>query len=82
MSTSLDYYDPDTIFIIIHGLNTKLGGAGFAEVLEESKKYKIKKSHFEISSPNYKTIQIHKNLDDYLNKDNEVMEETKELKKE
>jgi len=82
MSTSLDYYDPNTIFVIIHGLNTKLGGTGFAEVLEESKKYKIKKSHFEISSPNYKTIQIHKNLDDYLNRGNEVMEENKELKKE
>lgn len=82
MSTSLDYYDPNTLFVIIHGLNTKLGGAGFAEILEESKKYKIKKSHFEISSPNYKTIQIHKNLNDYLKKDNPVIEEAKELKKE
>ena len=81
MSTSLDYYDPNTILVIIHGLKTKLGGAGFAEVLEENKKYKIKKSHFEISSPNYKTIQIHKNLNDYLNRGNEVIEE-KELKKE
>jgi tetratricopeptide (TPR) repeat protein len=82
MSTSIDYYDPNTVFVIIHGLSTKLGGTGFAEVLEERKKDKIKKSHFEISSPNYKTIQIHKNLDDYLNRGNEVMEENKEIKKE
>ncbi len=66
MSTSIDYYDPDTIFVIIHGLNTKLGARGFAQVLNEDKKYKIKKPFFEISSPNYKIVQIHKNLEDYL----------------
>ena len=66
MSTSIDYYNPDTIFVIIHGLNTKLGARGFAQVLNEDKKYKIKKPFFEISSPNYKIVQIHKNLDDYL----------------
>ena len=52
--------------MIIHGLNTKLGGVQFADVLEEHKKYKVKKSHFEISSENYKIVQIHKNLNDYL----------------
>lgn len=67
MSVSLDYYDPQTYFVIIHGLNTQLGGRGFAEVLKEKKEYKIKDPYFEISSPNYKIIQIHKNLDDYLN---------------
>ena len=69
MSTSIDYYNPEIFFVIIHGLNTKLGGRGFAKVLDESKKYQIKKSFFEISSPNYKIIQIHKNLEDYLNAD-------------
>lgn len=67
MSTSIDYYNPETIFVIVHGLNTKLGARGFGEVLRDSKKYKIKREHFEISSPNYKIIQIHKNLNDYLN---------------
>ena len=69
MSTSIDYYDPETRFVIIHGLNTKLGARGMAQVLEEDKKYKIKKPFFEISSPNYKIVQIHKNLDDYLKDD-------------
>jgi len=69
MTTSIDYYIPDTLFVVIHGLNTRLGGRGFAEVLKENKKYKIKESYFEISSPNYKIIQIHKNLDDYLKLD-------------
>ena len=66
MSASLDYYDPNTHFVIIHGLNTQLGGRGFAEVLREKKEYRIKHPYFEISSPNYKVIQIHKNLEDYL----------------
>ncbi|HAT64730.1 MAG TPA: hypothetical protein DCS66_09030 [Flavobacteriaceae bacterium] len=69
MSISLDYYNPSTYFVIIHGLNTRLGGRGFAEVLKETKKYKIKHPFFEIASANYKIIQIHKNLDSYLNTD-------------
>lgn len=69
MSISLDYYNPSTYFVIIHGLNTRLGGRGFAEVLKENKKYKIKQPFFEIASANYKIIQIHKNLDSYLNTD-------------
>ncbi len=69
MSTSIDYYNPDTLFVIIHGLNSRLGGRGFSEVLKEEKKYKINNSYFEISSPNYTIVQIHKNLEDYLNTD-------------
>ena len=49
------------------GLNTNWVARGFGEVLREHKDYKILKEHFEISTPNYKTIQIHKNLSDYLN---------------
>jgi len=67
MSTSIDYYNPDTLFVIIHGLNSRLGGRGFAEVLKEDKKFKINNAYFEISSPNYTIVQIHKNLEDYLN---------------
>ncbi len=67
MSTSIDYYSPETLFVIVHGLNTKLGARGFGEVLNENKDYRISRNYFEISSSNYKTIQIHKNLDDYLN---------------
>ena len=69
MSASVDYYDPNTLLVLIHGLNTKLGGRGFAEVLEEHKKFKIRKPFFEISSDNYKIVQIHKNLDEYLSGD-------------
>lgn len=66
IQTSIDYYDPNTEFVIVHGLNTKMGARGFGEVLKEKKDFKIKRPFFEISSPNYKIIQIHKNLDSYL----------------
>ncbi len=54
MSTSIDYYIPETNFVIIHGLNTRLGGYRFAQNLKENKNYKIKNSSFEISSSNYR----------------------------
>ena len=66
MVTSIDYYDPETRLVMVHGLNSKLGAEGFGEVLKERKGFKIKRPFFEISTPNYKIIQIHKNLDNYL----------------
>ncbi len=69
MSTSIDYYDPQTKLVIVHGLRTKMGARGFGEVLKERKESKIKHPFFEIATPNYKIIQIHKNLEDYLKND-------------
>jgi len=66
LSTSIDYYDPQTLLVVVHKLNTRLGARGFGENLKDAKAYKIKKPFFEISTPNYKTIQIHKNLNEYL----------------
>ncbi len=68
MVTSTDYYNPTTHFVIIHGFNTNDGARGFGEVLKENKEYKVKRPFFEISTPNYKIIQIHKNLDEYFNR--------------
>lgn len=67
MKVSYDYYDPVTRFVIVHGLNSKLGARGFAEQLKKDRKYRITRPYFEISSPNYKIVQLHKNLEDYLN---------------
>ncbi len=69
MSTSIDYYSTDKQLVIVHGLNTKMGAKGFGEVLKEAKEYKIKQPFFEISSENYKIVQIHKNLNEYIQKD-------------
>ncbi|MEM6514901.1 MAG: hypothetical protein AAF688_01870, partial [Bacteroidota bacterium] len=65
LSTSVDVYTEDITFVVVHGLNSVQGAAGFAEILEE-KKLKIKRDFYSISSPNYEIIQRHKNLDQYL----------------
>lgn len=66
LKVSLDYYDPKDELVIIHGMRSKLGARGFGDMLKENKEYKVKKEFFKISSPNYKTVQMHKNLEDYL----------------
>jgi hypothetical protein len=68
-NASVDYYSSETQLVVVHGLNSKLGTRGFGEILSEHKDYKIKKTFFEIAAENYKIIQIHKNLADYLNKE-------------
>jgi len=75
MITSVDYYDPDLDFVVVHGLRSRLGSQGFGEILYEGSentkadnlKYKITRPYFDISTENYQTLQIHKNLDVYLN---------------
>src|SRR5690606_38394599 len=66
VTSSIDYYDPQTRLVVVHGWKSKGGANGFGEVLKEDKKLKLKRPFFEISTPNYKIIQIHKNLGDYL----------------
>jgi len=66
LTTSVDVYDKNTTFVVVHGLKSIQGAKGFAELLEEDK-YKITKTDYiAISSKNYETIQIHKNLNTYL----------------
>jgi len=70
LSSSVDVYDPETTFVIVHGLKNKVVAKTFDQLIIKEDKNKIKKSFFVISSPNYQIIQIHKNLQDYLNTDN------------
>ncbi len=75
MKTSIDYYNPELDFVVVHGLQSLQGSKGFGEILytgneqnkAENLKYRITRPFFDISTENYKTIQIHKNLDLYLN---------------
>lgn len=67
LSISVDVYNPTTTFVLIHGFNSELGALGYVQALEERKKDKIINPHFAISSTNYQTIQVHKNMDEYLN---------------
>ena len=65
LTTSVDIYSKTETFVVVHGLRSIDGAKGFAELLEEDK-YKITKTYFAISTKNYELVQIHKNLDLYL----------------
>ncbi|GEQ84836.1 gliding motility protein [Patiriisocius marinistellae] len=69
--TSIDYYAPGKQFVVVHGLDSKLGSEGFGDKLanpvKEASEHRITRNSFGISSENYKIVQIHKNLNDYLN---------------
>ena len=66
LNTSVDVYDKNTTFVVVHGLKSIEGAKGFAELLGNDK-YKITKTdYFALSSKNYEILQIHKNLNAYL----------------
>jgi len=62
---SKDIYDLEDQFVIVHGFKSKEFALGYAELLKINKDYKVSKENFVILSYNYKTIQVHKNLNDY-----------------
>src|SRR5690606_36677663 len=70
LNSSKDVYNTDTTFVIVHGLKNEQVAQTFEQLLTKEDKQKIKESYFAISSANYQNIQIHKNLDIYLNLDN------------
>jgi tetratricopeptide (TPR) repeat protein len=65
LTSSIDVYTKNTTFVVVHGLRSINGAKGFVEILGENKN-KITKDHFAISAKNYEIIQIHKNLESYL----------------
>ena len=65
LTSSIDVYTKNTTFVVIHGLRSINGAKGFDEFLEDNKD-KITKEHFAISAKNYEIIQIHKNLENYM----------------
>ena len=65
LSTSIDVYDADTTFVVVHGIKSIQGADGFSELLKDHKS-KINRSFYAVSSPNYEIIQRHKILNDYL----------------
>jgi len=53
-------------FVVIDGLSSKLGAEGLAEILVKEDWLSTGFDYFAISEENYNTLQIHKNLDEYL----------------
>lgn len=63
---SIDVYNPQEDFVVVHGFSSPGTAKGFAELLSVNEKYQINKISFYISTPNYRIVQIHKNVDSYL----------------
>ncbi|SLJ92526.1 Tetratricopeptide repeat-containing protein [Salegentibacter salarius] len=65
LSVSIDVYDPEAVFVMVHGLEDLNRAKGFAELLEINEDYLVEKEPIEISTENYRIVQIQKNLEEY-----------------
>ncbi len=64
---SRDIYDLEEEFVVVHGFASREFALGFAELIRKNRKYRIAHENFVILSDNYKVVQVHKNLREYLN---------------
>ena len=62
---SVDVYNKDLTFVVVHGFESETSARGFTQLLKNNKKYKFQLPNIIISSDNYKIVQVHKNFDDY-----------------
>jgi hypothetical protein len=63
---SRDVYNKEQDFVVVHGFNSEAEANTFAQRLTGDDKYPIDKKSFYISTPNYRIVQIHKNIETYL----------------
>nr|WP_242015582.1 hypothetical protein [Robertkochia marina] len=63
---SVDVYNRDLVFLVIHNAGSRLRAEGYAELLAINKEYLVDRENFVISRDAYKVIQIKKNLEAYL----------------
>ena len=66
MSTSIDVYNNSQTFVVVHGLRSIETAKEFLALFPKKLKEKIERPFFGISSNNYRTLQIHKNLQTYI----------------
>ncbi|MUP45151.1 hypothetical protein E0K83_05265 [Gramella sp. BOM4] len=66
LSVSLDVYDTEELFVVVHGLENESKSLGFQELLQKNKNYKIGREAFVLSTENYRIVQIKKNLRTYI----------------
>ena len=66
LSVSVDVYDVEQTFVVVHGLSSKSRSLGFQELLKENKKYKIDREAFVMSAENYRIVQIKKTLRSFM----------------
>lgn len=66
LSVSIDVYDVNQTFVVVHGISDRSRSLGFQELLRENKNYKIDREAFVMSAENYRIVQIKKTLRSYL----------------
>lgn len=64
--TSIDLYTKDQSFVVVHNLGSEPGAEGLEQVLRLNPEIAVSETPIIISSENYKTIQLHKNLEAYI----------------
>ena len=62
---SKDIYNLEDEFVVVHGFKYQDFALGYVELLKNNKDYRIRNENFVILTENYKTVQIHKNIEDY-----------------
>ncbi len=67
LTSSLDVYNENTTFVVVHGLKNGVVAKTFDQLLTKENNKKLKKPYFAVASSNYQIIQIHKNLETFLN---------------
>ncbi|TXG37128.1 type IX secretion system periplasmic lipoprotein PorW/SprE [Seonamhaeicola maritimus] len=70
LTSSIDVYNASTKFVVVHGFKNGQVASTFDQLLTKEDKKKIKEPYFAMASANYQIVQVHKNLDAYLNVDN------------
>lgn len=68
---SKDYYNTDTVFFVLHGMNSKSNAESVVSFLKISPDYGIDREAVYISSDNYAVVQIKKIWDVFLQVENE-----------
>ena len=66
LTLSVDVYTMTQNFIVMHGIRSEEHANDLTTILKDYKDYKIAETPIVISSENYKVVQIHKNLAEYL----------------
>ena len=67
LTSSIDLYNENTIFIVVHGLKNGQVAKTFDQLLTKEQQKKITAPYFAMASSNYQIVQIHKNLEAFLN---------------
>ncbi len=67
-TVSIDIYDLENQFVVVHGFKSEDYTLGFAELIKNNKDYSIANENFVILSSNYQILQVHKNLTAYKNR--------------